>query len=128
MTSLDNRESDSGRLIAASQIRGATVYNAALEELGVLDDIVIDKADSRIAYAVVTIGGLLGMRHTYYPLPWQKLRHDSEMGGYIVDVERDVLRGGPSYTDRAGGSWHDGSWVQAIDAYYSTPHGQNGAL
>ena len=43
------------------------------------------------------------------------------MGGYIADVEREVLEGGPSYTDRTAASWHDEAWARNIYSYYGVP-------
>ena len=91
MATLDDLDNPTGHLIAARRVQGAKVYNAALEELGSLDDVVIDKISGRIAYAVLTAGGFLGMGATHYPLPWEKLRYDTEMGGYIGRLLDDRL-------------------------------------
>jgi sporulation protein YlmC with PRC-barrel domain len=103
MASLDDITNTSGRLIAARQVQGTTVYNAALEKLGTVEDVMIDKAAGRIAYAVLSFGGFLGVGDRYYPLPWEKLAYNSEVGGYVVDIDRDVLEGAPSYTGRLVG-------------------------
>jgi sporulation protein YlmC with PRC-barrel domain len=121
MASLDDPTNPSGHLIAARQVQHAKVYNTALEDLGTIDDVMIDKKSGRIAYAILNTGGFLGIGETHYPLPWEKLRYDTEMGGYILDVERSVLEGGPSYTDRSAANWHDEAWARNIYAYYGVP-------
>ena len=47
----------------------------------------------------------IGRRH--YPLPWEKLRYDTELGGYVVDVDRSTLEGAPSDCDDEAVSWND---------------------
>jgi len=120
MASLDDTTNPSGRLIAAKKVQNATVYNTALEKLGSLEDVMIDKETGRIAYAILAHGGFLGIADQYYPMPWEKLRYDREMGGYIVDISLDVLQGAPSYTDEATAGWHDDDWNRSIDTHYGT--------
>jgi hypothetical protein len=71
-------------------MRGSTVFNAALEVLGRIEDVIIEEPSGRIAFAILQAGGLLGIGAHHYPLRWEKLRFDVEMDGYIVDV-RDVI-------------------------------------
>jgi hypothetical protein len=118
MASLDDTTNPSGHLIAAHQVQGTTVYNTELEKLGSVDDIMIDKASGRIAYAVLTFGGFLGIGDQFYPLPWEKLSYNTEMGGYIVDIDRATLEGAPSYADKAAASWDDASWGRDVYAHY----------
>ena len=80
-------------------MQDTTVYNAALEKLGSVQDVMIDKSTGRIAYAILSFDGFLGVGDRYYPLPWEKLRYNTEISGYVVDIDRDVLEGAPSYTD-----------------------------
>ena len=71
MASLDDTTNTSGRLIAAKQVQGATVFNSELEKLGAIEDVMIDKGTGRIAYAILAHGGFLGIGDRYYPLPWE---------------------------------------------------------
>lgn len=118
VTNLDDTTNTTGRSIAARQVQGTTVYNTALEKLGTIHDVMIDKASGRIAYAILSHGGFLGVGDRYFPLPWEKLNYDTEMGGYVVDIDRDVLEGAPSYTDPATAAWHDDSWGRDIYTHY----------
>jgi len=118
MASLDDTTNPSGRLIAAKQVQNTTVYNTALEKLGTIEDVMIDKQTGRIAYAILAHGGFLGIGDQYYPLPWEKLQYNREIGGYVVDISQDVLQGAPSYTDEATAAWHDDAWGRNIYAHY----------
>jgi sporulation protein YlmC with PRC-barrel domain len=118
MASLDDTTNPSGHLIAANKVQGTTVYNTAMEKLGHVEDVMIDKASGRIAYAVLSFGGFLGIGDHYYPLPWEKLTYNTEVGGYIVDVDRDTLEGAPSFTDEATASWNDEAWGRGVYSHY----------
>ena len=118
MAGLADPTNPSGHLIAASRVKGATVYNVALEKLGSVQDVMIDKATGRIAYAVLSFGGFLGIGDRFYPLPWEKLTYNTEVGGYVVDIDRSTLEGAPSYTDEATASWNDEAWRLGVHSHY----------
>ena len=121
MASLGDTSDPSGKLIAAHKVQGTGVHNTALEKLGTVEDIMIDKASGRIAYAVLSFGGFLGIGDRYYPLPWEKLTYDKELGGYVVDLDRETLEGAPSYTDAATAEWNDEEWSRGVYAHYGVP-------
>ena len=61
MASLDDTTNPSGRLIAAKQVQGAAVSTPGLRSLAPIEDVMIDKASGRIAYAILAYGGFLGI-------------------------------------------------------------------
>ena len=118
MASINDRKDTSGRLIAADQVEGTHVYNPAGENLGTVEDVMIDKPSGKIAYAVVSFGGFLGIGDRHYPLPWEKLRYDTNMGGYVVNIDKRTLEGAPSYTDPGSAGWEDPAWSRQVYDYY----------
>ena len=114
MASLDDTNDPTGKLIAAHKVQGANVYSTALEKLGTVEDIMIDKASGRIAYAILSFGGFLGIGDRYYPLPWERLNYNMELGGYIVDIDRETLEGAPSYSDTKTAAWDDDAWGRDV--------------
>jgi sporulation protein YlmC with PRC-barrel domain len=95
----------SGMLIAAEKVNGTNVYNPAGDNLGTIDDIMIDKASGRAIYAVMSFGGFLGMGEEYCPLPWATLKYDAQKGGYLVDLNKKQLEGAPNYDRRSEFQW-----------------------
>jgi sporulation protein YlmC with PRC-barrel domain len=121
MASLDDTNDPTGKLIAAHKVQGANVYSTALEKLGTVEDIMIDKASGRIAYAILSFGGFLGIGDRYYPLPWERFKYNRELGGYIVDIDRETLEGAPSYSDTKTAAWDDDAWGRDVYAHYGVP-------
>jgi sporulation protein YlmC with PRC-barrel domain len=118
MASLTDTTNPSGRLIGADQVQGTTVYNPRGDNLGSVEDVMIDKVSGRIAYAVVGFGGFLGIGNRHYPLPWEKLTYDPSMGGYVVDLDKSTLEGAPSYADDEAVAWNDRAWDERVYDYY----------
>ncbi len=89
---------ETGKLISADKVIGTAVYNAAGDRLGTIHSVMLHKISGRVAYAVMSFGGFLGIGERYHPLPWDVLTYDEEKGGYNIDKTEDQLRGAPHYS------------------------------
>ncbi len=105
-------------LISAGKVKGTAVYNSDGDDLGSVYDLMIDKRGGRIAYALVSFGGFLGIGEKYHPLPWHVLTYDENKGGYNIGLTEDQLRKAPAYSQdeiSRFGTDHDDT---LIAAYY----------
>ncbi|MDM0002126.1 PRC-barrel domain-containing protein [Variovorax sp. J22P240] len=84
-------------VISSERVEGTTVYNQAGDKLGSIDDLMIDKMSGQVRYAVLEFGGFLGIGTDRYPLPWNMLKYDTSMDGYVVPLDKNVLEGAPRY-------------------------------
>jgi hypothetical protein len=116
MSTLAARETS--RLIAADKVEGTAVYNVAQEKIGSIENIMIDKLSGKVAYAVMSFGGFLGIGDNHYPLPWSMLKYDTRVGGYVVNLDKKVLEGAPSYKPRDRIDWDDQKWGRRVHDYY----------
>jgi hypothetical protein len=107
-------------LIAADKVEGTAVYGARGEKMGSIYGLMIDKYSGRVIYAVMSFGGFLGLGDRYHPLPWKVLRYDPARGGYVVDLDRDLLEAAPSYGASEMPDWADPSWGRTVRDYYRT--------
>lgn len=69
-------------LMACSRLTGGAVLDGNDAEVGRLDHLLIEMPTGRIAYAVLTRGGVYGVGGTLFRVPWSRLR---------VDCRREVL-------------------------------------
>ena len=118
MATLDDLTETSGNLIAADKVAGTSVYNNAGEKLGDVEDVMIDKRSGRIAYAVLSFGGFLGLGDKHYPVPWSTMTYDPGLGGYRVNLDRKMLEGAPAYSGDEQIRWEDEAWARRVHDYY----------
>jgi sporulation protein YlmC with PRC-barrel domain len=109
---------ETSTLIAADKVSGTSVYNAAGESLGEIYDVMIDKASGKIAYAVMSFGGFLGIGEQYHPIPWSLLRYDTGQGGYIVNLDKRQLEGAPVFSENDEPAWGDRAYDEKVYGYY----------
>jgi hypothetical protein len=121
MSDLNTIPAGTGRLIAGAKVAGTPVYSLAGEKLGSVEDVMIDKQSGHIAYAVLSFGGFLGVGERHHPMPWAALHYDTEMGGYVVNLDRATLEGAPAYADDEAIHWDDTVWGKRVHDFYSVP-------
>jgi len=85
------------RVIRAAQVQGTSVTNPQQEDLGSIRDVVLDKYDGSVRYAVLEFGGFLGLGSKLFALPWELLRYDREVDAYVIDIDKEVLRQAPGF-------------------------------
>lgn len=113
-------EDETTSLISAGKVTGTNVYNTSGDLLGEIHDVMIDKLSGRIAYAVMSFGGFLGLGEQYHPLPWATLKYDTRQGGYVVGITQEQLKGAPALARDAQPAWGDRVYEKGIHDYYGT--------
>jgi hypothetical protein len=113
-----DRLDETASLISAAKVTGTSVYNTDGELLGEIHDIMLDKRSGRIAYAVMSFGGFLGIGERYHPLPWATLKYDTRQGGYVVGLTVDQLKGAPTFAADELPTWGDRAYETRIHDYY----------
>ncbi|MCW0199867.1 PRC-barrel domain-containing protein [Sphingopyxis sp.] len=97
MADTDIATDETNRLIASNKVEGTAVYNRDREKLGSIYNFMVAKREGRVEYAVLQFGGLFGLGTDYYPLPWDVLTYDTDEGGYVVDLDKQMLEKAPRY-------------------------------
>jgi hypothetical protein len=115
---MDATVRESTSLIAASKVKGTSVYNPAGESLGSIEDIMVNKRSGHVAYAIMSFGGFLGIGNDYHPLPWSVLNYDTAKGGYVVSLNRSQLEKAPAYKVGTNPAWGDETYEAGIHRYY----------
>jgi hypothetical protein len=110
-------QSETHLLIGSDKVAGTAVYSSDGQKMGRIERVMIGKHTGKVDYPVMSLGGFLGIGEDYYPLPWQLLTYNPELGGYQVAIGEDQLRRAPKYSDEAGWEWTRDR-ARAIDDYW----------
>jgi len=111
-------EEETSTLIAADKVEGTSVYNRTGDKLGTVKTVMIDKKSGKVAYAVMSFGGFLGMGQDVHPLPWSVLTYDTDEGGYVVDLDKQTLEKAPRIGANDNVDWADQAWGRRVHDYY----------
>jgi len=84
-------------VLAADTLTGDRVVNRKKEDLGTIEHLMIDVENGRVAYAVLSFGGFLGMGDKLFAIPWSALTVDTAEKQLILDVDKKLLERAPGF-------------------------------
>ncbi len=90
-------KTETSSLIASDRVEGTKVYGRDGDKLGTVHNFMVDKRSGQVAYVVISTGGFLGLGQSYHPLPWSAFSYDEAQAGYVVQVDKRMLDGAPSF-------------------------------
>jgi PRC-barrel domain protein len=118
--SLDTRETTS--LIASDKVEGTAVYGPDQNKIGSIERVMIDKISGKVAFAVMSFGGFMGIGSDYYPVPWSTLKYDTTLSGYMANITKDQLERAPKYSDDSDWNWSRENDKRVYDYYKAKPY------
>ncbi len=111
------------RVLAASTITGDRVRNPAGDDLGKVEQIMIDIPSGRVAYVVLSFGGLLGIGDKLFAVPWDAMRLDEGEHEFVLDVDRKTLENAPGFDKSAWPDMADPAFTTTVHRHYGkTPY------
>lgn len=106
-------------IISASSIIGDSVKNSKGEDLGKIEELMIDTTNGVVTYAVVSFGGFLGMGDKLFAIPLQQMSLNTEKKCLILDVPKEKLENAPGFDKDKWPSAADNAWHKTVSTYYS---------
>ncbi len=79
------------KFLTARTINGDKVINMVGEHLGKIEDLMIDLENGRVAYAVLSFGGFLGLGNKLFAVPWEALSVRPHEHAFALDVSKEIL-------------------------------------
>jgi sporulation protein YlmC with PRC-barrel domain len=107
------------QVMAADTLQGDSVRNDAGEELGEITDIMIDVPTGRVAYAVMSVGGVLGIGDKLFAIPWSALRLDTENKCFRMNVAKERFDEAPGFDKDHWPTMADQRWAEEVHTYYN---------
>src|SRR5579884_2332517 len=107
-------------LISSDRVEGTKVFDLSGNAIGSVKRLMLEKVSGRVANAVLSFGGFMGLGDQEYPIPWSKLTYDTKLGGYRTDLTESQLKGAPTST--RNDDWSDRDREIALHDYYQTTY------
>ncbi len=119
-TTMESKETSA--LIGSDKVEGTAVYGADRKRVGDVERVMIDKISGKVAYAVLSFGGFLGIGEDYYPVPWPALKYDVDLGGYVTGLTKEQLDKAPKYSESTGWNWTRENDRRVYEYYRAAPY------
>ena len=108
------------QILSASTLAGDRVRNSTGDDLGKVEDFMLDFGSGRIVYAVLSFGGIMGIGDKLFAVPPDALTIDKENHCFVMDVDKTKLEGAPGFPKNNWPDFADQSLGSRIYAYYGS--------
>jgi len=107
------------QVMDADTLIGDSVVNGSGDDLGKIEAIMLDVTGGRIAYAVLSFGGFLGVGDKLFAIPWSALTLDTDQKCFVLDVPTERLEQAPGFDKDRWPAMADPTWARDVHAYYN---------
>jgi sporulation protein YlmC with PRC-barrel domain len=108
-------------IMSSSSLEGDEVVNNNGEKLGTVQDIMIDVPRGRVAYAVLSRGGILGLGDKLFASPWSALILDTQRKCFVLDIAVERLEEAEGFDKDNWPRMADLGWATRVHNYYNQP-------
>jgi len=119
VTAQDTKGEDrvEGRVVRAKKLLDAHVKNMKGEKIGEIDDLIFDKSEGKIGYAILEFGGFLGMGEKLFAIPFVNVVRTNDEDTVMLDISKEMLEKAPNFKND---TWPDFTreYGTTINDYY----------
>ena len=105
-------------VLSATTMIGDTVKNLKGDEIGKIEEIMIDIDSGLVAYAVLSFGGFMGFGDKLFAIPWGMLEIDTENKNFILDIDADRLEDAPGFDKDNWPQMITREWINNLYVFY----------
>src|SRR5688572_18639655 len=107
---------------ATTDIIGKDVVNLAGENVGQIEELIIDAQSARVTYAIMSFGGFLGLGDKLFAVPWVSLSYDPANVQFVMKVDKDLLKNAPGFDKNSWPDLSDPTRQSEIYGYYGVKY------
>ena len=105
-------------VMSCSSLTSDSVVNSKGEDLGKVEDIMIHLDSGRVAYLVLSFGGILGIGDKLFAIPWDMLTLDEDEKHFILDIDKERLENAPGFDKDNWPDMADPDFGRQLYSYY----------
>lgn len=102
----------------ASKIIGTNVHDNQNQKIGEIKELVVDRDSGRVIYAVLSMGGMMGVGDTLHAVPWRSLKRTEGENFYRIDLDKTALQNAPRFENNGWAALTSDPKRSEIYAYY----------
>ena len=106
--------------LTATSIVGDNIVNPQGEDLGKIDNLMINLQNGTIEYAVVEFGSFLGIGGKLFAIPFQELKLDAKNRVFVINRDKDYLKQAPGFDRTHWPDTNDHGYFDDVRMYYGT--------
>lgn len=106
-------------VLSTGKLLQSGVTNSEGENLGTVVGLGIDVEEGRVAYAILSFGGVLRFGDKWFAVPWEAMDYSRHDGKFILNVDRELLETAPGFDKDDRPEAQDREFAKQVYAYYN---------
>jgi sporulation protein YlmC with PRC-barrel domain len=107
--------------VRGSKLIGKDVVNAQGKDLGEIRELIVDVANQRVPYAILSFGGALGVGSKLFAYPINSFKPSTDQDKLVLNVSKDALKRAPGFERNNWPDWNDNRYRGEVDRYFKAP-------
>ncbi|TAL64013.1 MAG: PRC-barrel domain containing protein [Legionella sp.] len=107
------------KIVKSSEVTGVDVKNLAGDNLGNINEVVIDKAQGNVSYLVLDFGGVLGFGNKFFAIPWHMFSYNEEKDCFILNLDKEMLKNAPGFDKDNWPNFTSPNTATSIEQFYT---------
>jgi sporulation protein YlmC with PRC-barrel domain len=106
------------KVVKASEITGVDVKNMKDENLGNINDVVIDKSTGKVSYLVLDFGGFMGFGNKFFAVPWDQFTYHEGKDCFVLNLDEKQLKNAPGFDKDNWPNFTSREVASSIEQFY----------
>ncbi len=112
----------SQQIVCTKDVIGKDVISTDKENLGEIEEIVLDKVSGEVRYAVLSFGGFMGMGKDLYAIPWKTLDYCKDEEAFKIKIDKERLKSASGFDKDNWPDFANEAWGKSIHSFYNTEY------
>ena len=108
--------------MGANTLTGNDVYSRSNAHLGEIKEFMVDMATGKVAYVVLSYGGLPGLGDKLFAVPWSALSFDTVNNSFTLNADKETLEDAPGFSKNHWPAMSDPAWSNVVHKFYGSAY------
>ncbi len=109
----------SSSVVKSFEVLDIDVLDRNCENIGKIEEIILDKMRGEVKYLVLSFGGFLGVGEKLFAIPWNSIRYNEKEKSFIMDIVKASLKDAPGFDRNKWPDFADKTFGKKISDYYN---------
>lgn len=110
------------RLHKADELIGSDLYNRSGDKIGSIENFIAERGSGNLVFAVVEIGGVLGIGGNEFALPFERLSWSDTDNRFVTDMTKDEAKAQDEFLPENWTDLHHVTWMDRLTGWYGSEH------
>jgi hypothetical protein len=109
----------SRNVVRTTDVIGKKILDYNQDDLGKIEELVLDKFSGQVRYAVLAYGGFMGLGSEFYAIPWGAFEYRPTNDAFKVSFSQEDIKKAPGFNKDSWPDFADANWDRSTNEFYN---------